>query len=172
LQERENRIGLEWGPLSLERVALVVSATRRRFLHRAIDLSGTLCHAAESLGPDRFKIKAFCWTKAWLLVADDSSRLRLQTGSVLVCAAAPMAVSSRSGDNGRARKRVLLQVLRGTADANVRFEDLRALLGALGFAQRIKGDHHMFSKPRVAEILHLQPRGLLAKRIRSSRFAL
>jgi hypothetical protein len=39
-----------------------------------------------------------------------------------------------SGNNVYVRKRVLLQVLRGTADANIRFEDLRSLLGALGFA--------------------------------------
>ena len=68
-----------------------------------------------------------------------------------------------SSDNDDVRKRVLLQVLQGTADANIRFEDLRSLLGALGFAKRIRGDHHIFSKPGVAEILNLQPRGSLAK---------
>ncbi|MDR3700800.1 MAG: type II toxin-antitoxin system HicB family antitoxin [Candidatus Sulfopaludibacter sp.] len=56
-----------------------------------------------------------------------------------------------------------MQVLQGTADANIRFEDLRSLLGALGFAERIRGDHHIFSKPGVAEILNLQPRGSLTK---------
>jgi hypothetical protein len=61
------------------------------------------------------------------------------------------------------RKRVLLQVLQGTADASIRFEDLRSLLGALGFAERIRGDHHIFSKSGVAEILNLQPQGSLAK---------
>jgi hypothetical protein len=61
------------------------------------------------------------------------------------------------------RKRVLLQVLQGTADANVRFEDLRSLLGSLEFAERIRGDHHIFSRPGVAEILNLQPHGSLAK---------
>jgi len=35
------------------------------------------------------------------------------------------------------RKRVLLQVLRDTADANIRFDDLRSLLTALGFVERI-----------------------------------
>ena len=68
-----------------------------------------------------------------------------------------------SGDNTYVRKRVLLQILQGTADANIRFEDLRSLLGALGFGERIRGDHHIFSKPGVAEILNLQPRGSLAK---------
>ena len=39
----------------------------------------------------------------------------------------------------------------------------RSLLGALGFAEPIKGDHHIYSKTGVAEILNLQPRGSLAK---------
>jgi predicted RNA binding protein YcfA (HicA-like mRNA interferase family) len=61
------------------------------------------------------------------------------------------------------RKHVLLQVLRGTADANIRFDDLRSLLTALGFIERVKGSHHIFAKPDVTEILNLQPRGSLAK---------
>lgn len=61
------------------------------------------------------------------------------------------------------RRRVLQQVLQGTGDANVRFEELRSLLLALGFDERIRGDHHIYSKPGVAEILNLQPRGSLAK---------
>jgi len=81
----------------------------------------------------------------------------------LVCPWRRPPRTCRSSDNGRVRKRVLLQVLSGTADANIRFEDLRSLLGALGFAERIKGDHHIYSKAGVAEILNLQPRGSLAK---------
>ena len=61
------------------------------------------------------------------------------------------------------RKRVLLQVLRGTADANIRFDDLRSLLTALGFVERVKGGHHIFVSPDIAEILNIQPRGSLAK---------
>ena len=61
------------------------------------------------------------------------------------------------------RKRVLQQILSGASDANVRFEDLRSLLASLDFAERIRGDHHIFSKAGVAEILNLQPRGSLAK---------
>jgi hypothetical protein len=44
-----------------------------------------------------------------------------------------------------------------------RFEDLRSLLDALGFAERIRGDHHIFFKQGVAEILNLQPLGSMAK---------
>jgi hypothetical protein len=59
--------------------------------------------------------------------------------------------------------KTLNRVLRGNADANIRFDDLRALLVHLGFAERIRGDHHIFSRDGVAEILNLQPRGGEAK---------
>lgn len=51
----------------------------------------------------------------------------------------------------------------GAADANIRFTDVCSLLLALGFAERIRGDHHIYTRPGVAEILNLQPRGALAK---------
>jgi len=35
---------------------------------------------------------------------------------------------------------------------------LRALLRRLGFDERIKGDHHIFTKDGVEEILNLQPK--------------
>lgn len=61
------------------------------------------------------------------------------------------------------RKRVLHQILSGASDANVRFEELRSLLAGLGFEERIRGDHHIFSKTGITEILNLQPRGAMAK---------
>ena len=61
------------------------------------------------------------------------------------------------------RKQILLQVLQGNADANIRFDDLRSLLRDLGFAERIKGSHHIYTKSDVAEILNLQPRRSFAK---------
>jgi predicted RNA binding protein YcfA (HicA-like mRNA interferase family) len=56
-----------------------------------------------------------------------------------------------------------MQVLRGSSDANIRFSELRALLLRLGFAERIKGSHHIFARKDVAEILNLQPRNSFAK---------
>lgn len=56
-----------------------------------------------------------------------------------------------------------MQVLRGSSDANIRFSALRALLSRLGFTERIKGSHHIFTRKDVAEILNLQPRNSLAK---------
>jgi hypothetical protein len=57
----------------------------------------------------------------------------------------------------------LFRVLRGTSDANIRFEDLRALLERMGFQERVRGSHHIFSRAGVDEILNLQPRGGTAK---------
>ncbi len=53
--------------------------------------------------------------------------------------------------------------MRGTADANIAFADLRHLLLRLGFDERVRGDHHIFSKENVEEILNLQPAGAKAK---------
>jgi hypothetical protein len=61
------------------------------------------------------------------------------------------------------RESVYWRVLQGAADANIRFSDLRSLLAALGFTERIKGSHHIFTRPDVAEILNIQSRGALAK---------
>ena len=49
-------------------------------------------------------------------------------------------------------------VLMRRSDANVLFETLRALLRRLGFDERINGDHHIFTKDGVEEILNLQPK--------------
>jgi hypothetical protein len=56
------------------------------------------------------------------------------------------------------RNRTLTRVLSGTADVNIRFDELRSLLAALGLQERIRGGHHIFTREHVAEILNLQPR--------------
>ena len=47
----------------------------------------------------------------------------------------------------------------GTADANIPFDGLCLLLKRLGFQMRVRGSHHIFSRPGVGEILNLQPKG-------------
>ena len=58
---------------------------------------------------------------------------------------------------------ILFRVLRGSADANIRFGDLRHLLQRLGFSERVNGSHHIFVREGVWEILNLQPKGSMAK---------
>jgi hypothetical protein len=54
--------------------------------------------------------------------------------------------------------RVLMRLLTATSDQNIRFGELRSLLIALGFRERIRGSHHIFSRDGVLEILNLQAR--------------
>ena len=59
--------------------------------------------------------------------------------------------------------KTLDKVLLGTADANVRFADLRNLLKSLRFREHVRGDHFIFSRDGIAEIINLQPRGSFSK---------
>ena len=60
-------------------------------------------------------------------------------------------------------QKLLQHILMKKGDANVSFEGLCGLLQLLGFKQRIRGDHHIFSKEAVEEIINLQPNGAKAK---------
>ncbi|ESS73929.1 hypothetical protein MGMO_8c00660 [Methyloglobulus morosus KoM1] len=59
--------------------------------------------------------------------------------------------------------KVLEKVIFGRSDTNVTFSELKQLLLLLGFQERIRGDHHIFSKEGVVEIINLQPLGAMAK---------
>ncbi len=48
-------------------------------------------------------------------------------------------------------------ILMRKSDANVQFKTFCGLLKRLGFDERIKGDHHIFTMDGVEEILNLQP---------------
>jgi predicted RNA binding protein YcfA (HicA-like mRNA interferase family) len=55
------------------------------------------------------------------------------------------------------------KLLSGSSDTNVEFSVLCQLLVRLGFDERIKGSHHIFTRDGVMEILNLQPKGSKAK---------
>jgi hypothetical protein len=59
--------------------------------------------------------------------------------------------------------KLLLKILRGTSDATIPFTGLCALLHSLGFEERTRGSHHIFTREGVPEILNLQPKGSMAK---------
>lgn len=61
------------------------------------------------------------------------------------------------------RDKTLESILRGTSDGNIRFEDLRNLLLALGFSERIAGSHHVFRQEGIEEMVNLQREGAKAK---------
>jgi len=61
------------------------------------------------------------------------------------------------------KDKLVSQILGGRSDANVSFNDLLSLLRSLGFDERIRGSHHIFTRPGIEEILNLQPKGGKAK---------
>ena len=50
------------------------------------------------------------------------------------------------------------KLLSGAADAHIAFSELCQLLKRLGFDERIRVDHHIFTKSGVTEIINLQPK--------------
>ena len=60
-------------------------------------------------------------------------------------------------------EKLLNQILRGNADANIPFTGMVRILKQLGFEERIRGSHHIFSREGIAEILNLQAKGSKCK---------
>lgn len=63
------------------------------------------------------------------------------------------------GKHSKLRERILA----GSSDGNIEFSELCQLLVRLGFDERIKGSHHIFTRSDVVEIINLQPKGNKAK---------
>ncbi len=61
------------------------------------------------------------------------------------------------------REKLIQAILSGRQDRNFQFFDLCLVLGWLGFERRVRGDHFIFTKPGVEEIINLQPLGGRAK---------
>ena len=60
-------------------------------------------------------------------------------------------------------RKLLIRILEGRSDANISFIEMCRLLIRLGFDERTRGSHHIFTKDDVEEILNLQPKGSEAK---------
>jgi predicted RNase H-like HicB family nuclease len=60
-------------------------------------------------------------------------------------------------------RKTLEAILSGTSDHNIRFSELTGLLQAMGFSERIRGGHHLYSRSLIREIIDLQPEGSMCK---------
>jgi predicted RNA binding protein YcfA (HicA-like mRNA interferase family) len=60
-------------------------------------------------------------------------------------------------------EKLIIQILRGTSDANISFDDLCSLLKRIGFEERTRGSHHIFTREDIEEILNIQPKGANSK---------
>lgn len=54
-------------------------------------------------------------------------------------------------------------VMSGKSDNNIRFNDLRTMLDSLNFGYRVKGDHFIYYRDDIPEIINIQPKGNKAK---------
>ena len=61
------------------------------------------------------------------------------------------------------RDKLIDRILRGSSDADIAFDDLCTLLTYFGFALRVSGSHHLFSKSGIIEKINLQRDGAKAK---------
>jgi predicted RNA binding protein YcfA (HicA-like mRNA interferase family) len=59
--------------------------------------------------------------------------------------------------------KLLTRILSGQSDANIPFIEICQLLIKLGFQERIRGSHHIFTKEGIEEIINLQPKGAKSK---------
>lgn len=60
-------------------------------------------------------------------------------------------------------EKLLIKVLSGAHDKNIKFAELQNILYEFGFTERIRGDHFIYVKSGVAEIINIQPVGNKAK---------
>jgi hypothetical protein len=60
-------------------------------------------------------------------------------------------------------KSLLRRVLDPAIEANIRFEELRALLRSLRFEETVRGSHHVFRRDGIRERINLQADGSKAK---------
>lgn len=61
------------------------------------------------------------------------------------------------------QEKFLEKVLCGRSNQNIDFKQLCNLLYALNFNKKIIGDHHIFTKDGIEEIINIQPAGSKAK---------
>ncbi|HEX9652141.1 MAG TPA: type II toxin-antitoxin system HicA family toxin [bacterium] len=60
-------------------------------------------------------------------------------------------------------QKLIHQILQGTSDANISFDELCQLMRRLGFDERVRGSHHIFRKAGIEEKINLQRDGNKAK---------
>lgn len=59
--------------------------------------------------------------------------------------------------------KLMYKILSGTQDKSIQFSELQKVLTILGFVVRIKGDHFIYTKDEIEEIINIQPDGNKAK---------
>ncbi len=53
-------------------------------------------------------------------------------------------------------EKLLIKILKGDSDKNIRFHEMQTLLLKLGFEERKRGSHHVYRKQGVNSLINLQ----------------
>ena len=61
------------------------------------------------------------------------------------------------------REKFIVRILSGASDSNINFIEVCNLLKSFGLSLRIKGDHYIFSKDDIEEIINIQSKDGKAK---------
>lgn len=69
----------------------------------------------------------------------------------------------REGNNLAIIEKLIQSIMSGVQDKNIKFTDLQKILDIMGFQCRVKGDHFIYWKEGVDEIINIQPDGNNAK---------
>lgn len=59
--------------------------------------------------------------------------------------------------------KIISDIISAGKDSNIKFKDLQRVLDVMGFRSRIKGDHFIYYKDGIDEIINIQPKGNKAK---------
>lgn len=60
-------------------------------------------------------------------------------------------------------EKLIQSIMSGVQDKNIKFVDLQKILDIMGFLCRVKGDHFIYWKEGIDEIINIQPDGNKAK---------
>ena len=60
-------------------------------------------------------------------------------------------------------EKLFYSIMSGTQDRNIKFSDMQKVLEVIGFQCRIKGDHFIYWRDGIDEIINIQPDGNKAK---------
>mgnify|MGYP003370835681 CR=1 FL=1 len=60
-------------------------------------------------------------------------------------------------------EKIFFEIVSGSKDRNIKFSYLQKILDFFGFQCRIKGDHFIYYKQGIEEIINIQPAGNKAK---------
>lgn len=61
------------------------------------------------------------------------------------------------------KEKLIKKILNPINDKNITFNEITSILNYYNFICRVKGDHHIYTRNDIEEIINIQPKGNMAK---------